>query len=249
MLDVTIYTYWLFPSSGNIIIEERVPKITDKKEEFNYNFKETTMNLTKLKQAEKIFLKQYPKGFNHPEMLALGKKHKMESMTLFTQESFAKKNFKTPETIINNMIKIISRSSMISMFEKPKFKQFANSLFPQDKEKLVNGLKKQLHGKEQEGFELLLEILKRGKMAKWPLITICPTYFRPQIEVFVKPTTAKGVIEYFELKSLQYKPSPSWAFYEEYRTIINEMKTKVDPSLSPSNAAFTGFLMMSLENN
>lgn len=69
-----------------------------------------------------------------------------------------------------------------------------------------------------------------------------------QVEVFVKPTTAKCVIEFFELTSLQYKPTPTWAFYEEYRDIITEMKSKVDSCLAPSNAAFSGFLMMSLEN-
>ncbi len=75
-----------------------------------------------------------------------------------------------------------------------------------------------------------------------------PVYFRPQIEVFVKPTTAKGVIKFFELESLQYKPTPTWAFYEEYRAVINAMKSKADACLAPSNAAFTEFLMMSLES-
>ena len=206
------------------------------------------MNLKKLKNAEKTFMKLYPGGFNHPDMAAIARKHKVDEMARLTQESFAKKNFRDPRTIINNMVKIISRSSMVSLFEKPKFKRFADSLFVKDRELLVSGLKKQLYGKEQEGFEILLDILKRGKLAKWSLITICPNYFRPQIEVFVKPTTAKGVIEFFELKSLQYKPTPAWDFYEEYRAIINEMKTNVDPSLSPSNAAFCGFLMMSLES-
>ncbi|MCP4403975.1 MAG: hypothetical protein GY801_42550 [bacterium] len=206
------------------------------------------MNLEKLQHAEESFFTWYPGGFKHPEMVTMAKKHKMDKMTLFTQESFSKENFKAPETIIENMAKIISRSSMVSMFEKPKFKKFVKSLALQDKELLAIGLEKRLYGKEQEGFEILLDILRHEKLAKWSLITICPTYFRPQIDVFVKPTTVKGVIEFFELKSLRYKPAPSWAFYEEYRAIINDMKTKVDPSLAPDNAAFSGFLMMSLES-
>ena len=75
---------------------------------------------------------------------------------------------------------------------------------------------------------------------------MCQAYYRPEVEVFVKPTTAKGIIETYELKSLQYKPAPTWAFYEHYRAVINEMKTMVDPSLSPYNIAFTGFLMRSI---
>lgn len=206
------------------------------------------MNIIKLKQAEKAFFKLYPGGFNHPEMVALAKKHKMDKMITLAQEAFAKKNFSTPEIIIANLIKVISRSSMVSLFEKPKFRDFANSLYQKDKELLVHGLKKLLHGKEQQGFEMMLEVLKLGKLAKWSLITICPAYFRPQTEVFVKPSTVKGVIEFFELKSLQYNPTPTWDFYAEYRDVINEMKSRVDPGLSPYNAAFSGFLMMSLQS-
>lgn len=104
-----------------------------------------------------------------------------------------------------------------------------------------------LHGKEQRGFETMLEVLKSGKLAKWSLMTICQTYFRPEFDVFIKPTTAKDVIEYFELKSLQYKQTPTWSSYDEYRSVINEMKSKVDSRLSASNAAFSGFLMISME--
>ena len=86
------------------------------------------MNLKKLKQAEETFLKQYPGGFNNSEMVAIGKKHRMDKMIIMTQEGFSKVNFKTSETIIENMIKIMSRSSMVSVFEKPKFKDFVNSL-------------------------------------------------------------------------------------------------------------------------
>ena len=207
------------------------------------------MNLRKLKRAEELFFNRYRGGFNHPEMVSLGKKHKMDQMVSFTQEGFSKRNFKTSETIIENLIKVISRSSMVSLFEKPKFKDFAISLNLQNQKLLVSGLKEVLYGKEQQGFERILDVLKTGKLAKWSLITICQTYFRPQIDVFVKPTTAKGVIEFFELKTLQYKPAPTWAFYEEYRAIINEMKSKVDSNLAPNNAAFSGFLMMSMESS
>jgi hypothetical protein len=86
-------------------------------------------------------------------------------------------------------------------------------------------------------------------MAKWTLMSITPVYFKPEDEVFVKPTTAKGIIKYLELDELDYKPQPSWGFYSLFRDTINELKTRVDPGLSPSNAAFTGFLMMSLGTN
>jgi hypothetical protein len=204
------------------------------------------MNLEKLKRAEHFFMTRYPGGFSNPDMIAIGKKHKVEQITSFCQESFSKKKFRDTDDTLDNMFKVVSRSSMVSVFEKPKFKDFVKSLEPKHKNLIVSGLKEQLYGDERKGFEKVLEVMKIGKMAKWSLISVWPLYFRPQEEVFVKPTTAKKAITHFELKDLIYKPQPSWAFYEGFRSTINEMKTKVDPTLSPNNAAFTGFLMMSM---
>ena len=205
------------------------------------------MNLKRLKQAEQEFFNRYPGGFADPEMIAIRKIHKLDKMIELAQNSFARRNFKLPELIVENMIKIVTRSSLISVFEKPKFRDFARSLPSKDKQALAKGLEELLHGNEQLGFETILEILKNGKLAKWSLMTICPTYYRPQVEVFVKPTTVKGIIETFELENLYYRPTPTWAFYDEYRAAINEMKSKVDASLSPYNVAFTGFLMRSMQ--
>ena len=205
------------------------------------------MNLKKLEQAEQEFFNRYPGGFANPEMIAIRKKHKLDKMIELAKNSFARRNFKLPELIVENMIKIVTRSSLISVFEKPKFRDFARSLPSKDKQALAKGLEELLHGNEQLGFESILEILKNGKLAKWSLMTICSTYYRPQVEVFVKPTTVKGIIETFELENLYYRPTPTWAFYDAYRAVINDMKTKVDASLSPYNVAFTGFLMRSMQ--
>ena len=206
------------------------------------------MNLSKLKQAEKEFLHRYPGGFDNPEIIATRvKKHKPDQMIALAQESFSKRNFKLPDLIVQNMIKVISRSSIISVFEKPRFRDFANALSSQEREFLSSGLKELLHGDEQTGFEMILDLLKSRKLAKWSLMTVCPTYFHPQRDIFIKPTTVKGVIECFELEDLHYRPTPSWAFYVAYRLAFLEMKTKVDPSLSPTNPAFSGFLWMSIQ--
>ena len=71
------------------------------------------MNLAKLKWAEELFLRRYPGGFSHPEMLAIAKKHKMDRMIALSHEMFAKKNFRDPPEIIESMIKLVSRSSMV----------------------------------------------------------------------------------------------------------------------------------------
>ena len=204
------------------------------------------MNLKRLKQAEAEFLARYPGGFNHPDMVTIGKKHNVGKMTEQAKELLSKKAFQKTGPVLDSLIKIVSRSSMVSMFEKPKFRDYVNGLDRDEREALAMGFQLLLHGKQQRGFEIVIDILARGKLAKWSLITICPNYMKPLDQVFVKPTTAKNVIKYLELENLDYKPRPSWAFYEEFRSQILAMKEKVDPSISPSNAAFTGFLMMSL---
>jgi hypothetical protein len=207
------------------------------------------MNLSKLRQAETAFLHRYPGGFDNPELIAIrNKKHKPDQMIALAQESFARGNFKHPGLIALNMEKIIRRSSIVSVFEKIRFRDFASALSRHDTEWLSSGLEELLHGNEQTGFEMMLDLLKSQKLAKWPLMTVCQPYFHPRRDVFIKPTTVKGVMEYFELKTLQYRPLPSWEFYEAYRSIFLDMKSRVDPSLAPTNAAFSGFLFMSIHH-
>jgi len=206
------------------------------------------MNLDRLKQAEERFLNTYPNGFEHPDMMAIAKKHMLEKRVAQVQEAFAEDQFSNTHEVVQTMSNMVSRSTMVSLFEKPKFRDYVNSLHNQHETILANGLKEMLHGDQEQGFNMMLDVLVEGKLAKWPLMTVLPVYFSPHKEVFVKPTTTKGVIQMFELESLSYKPRPSWEFYKEYRAIIQEMKANVDKRLSPNNAAFTGFRWMSMES-
>ena len=202
------------------------------------------MNLKKLREAESLFLHKYPGGFANEEMVKVGKKHNVDKLSEFAAQALAKKAFVNQGAVLDDVVKIVSRSSMVSMFEKPKFRDYVNGMNRDDREFLAGGFKRLLHGKQEKGFNDILDVLTEGKLAKWSLMTICPLYYKPRSEVFVKPTTTKNVIKQFELQDLIYKPRPSWAFYASYRDAIGLMKSKVSPSLSPNNAAFTGFLMM-----
>lgn len=205
------------------------------------------MNLKKLKSAESRFLNRYPGGFLAPEMQAIAKKHKIEKLVNFAQTSFAKACFKDTDKIIENAIKLVSQSSMISIFEKPKFRDYVGSLDAVGKQRFANSLKAQLHGVQAKGFETMLELLDEAKLAKWTLLTAVPFYFSPDTEVFIKPTTTKGVIAHFELEYLSYNAKPSFQFYQKYREYIMAMKASLSPDVGPNNAAFCGFLMMCLE--
>ena len=202
------------------------------------------MNLKKLRQAEATFFARYPGGFGDPDLQQIGKRHNVDKVVAQAQELLSKKVFKQTSVALDNVVRIVTRSSMVSLFEKPKFRDYVNGLGRDDREYLAAGFHKLLHGNQEKGFDQVLDVLIEGKLAKWSLMTICLLYLRPQQEVFVKPTTTKAVLRQFEIEDLVYHPRPTWAFYAAYRELIADMKSQVDPGLSPNNAAFTGFLMM-----
>lgn len=204
------------------------------------------MNLDKLKQAESNFFSLHPEGFDDPSMEKIAKRHRMDKMVEFAQEHFSPDSYSNVEQTAANMVKAVSRSSMVSMFEKPKFRDFVARLDRVQKGYMVDSMLEFLHGEQRLGFESLVDLLRAEKLAKWSLLTIIPAYYAPKREVFIKPTTAKGVLRYLEIDDLVYKPAPTWAFYAGYRKLINQSKRQVDKRLSPSNAAFSGFLMMTV---
>ena len=205
------------------------------------------MNEQMLKAAESKFLSRYPGGFDNEELQAIGRKHKLGKMTDLVHEVFAEEKFLFPEQIVEDMTRVVSKASMVSLFEKPKFRDYIRSLEPENKEILAKGLYELLHGDKETGFNQMLDILVAGKLGKWSLMTIIPVYYYPDEEIFVKPTTTKNIIRVFELEDVVYRPRPSYEFYERYKAHILSMKGMVDPVCGTSNPAFTGFLMMVMD--
>lgn len=204
------------------------------------------MNYDKLREAEANFLQVYPAGFADPAMQAIRKKHNVDKLVAFTQETLTKANCNRPEFVAETLLKIVSRSSMVSRFEKPGFKAFLESLSSDEKKALAYAVEQRLFGRKEQGFEEILGMLAHHKIAKWAVISAVPFYFSPRKEVFVKPTTAKGILTFLEVENLRYNAMPSWSFYKGYRNLIADIKKQVDSCLSPNNAALSGFLMMSL---
>ena len=205
------------------------------------------MNRERLQAAETAFLARYPEGFASPQLLEIVKKHKVEKMKKLAQESFAPGQFSSADQIAASLVKVVGQSSLVSVFEKPKFRDAVRSMNDAEKTHLSRGLKEFLHGDQPVGFSLLTGLLQEYKIAKWPVLTVFPIYYRPADEVFVKPTTAKGIIAHFELSGLRYSAQPTFGFYQAYRQQILLMKQAVSEILRVDNAAFCGFLMMALE--
>jgi hypothetical protein len=205
------------------------------------------LNLKRLQLAEETFLNEFPGGFNNEQMVAIRKKHKVEKMIELVQDVFSIDKFDDIDMIVQNMSLVVGRASVVSVFEKVKFKEYINNISAKDKEKLSNSLKELLYGNEEKGFTEMVEVLSIQKLAKWPLLTVWGVYFRPNEEIFVKPTATKNIIKFLEIEEVIYKPTPTYEFYNKYRKIVNDIKNEVDSSFSTYNVAFTGFLMMGID--
>ena len=130
------------------------------------------MNLKKLQQAERAFFTRYPGGFEDEELKHIGKRHNVGKLTEFAHQHLTEKAFKQQATVLDSITKIASRSSMLSMFEKPRFRDYVNGLSRSDRTVLADGFNQLLHGNQQRGFETVGDILLDGQLAKWSLMTI-----------------------------------------------------------------------------
>jgi hypothetical protein len=205
------------------------------------------MNRKKLKDIESEFLVLYPEGFRDAHFFPTMKKFKPEKMEEFAKEVLSKESFENPSVVVDGFFKVIQKSVMVSLFDKLKLKDALAQLNSYEKDMLSIELYELLYGDKKNGFEGLIEFLAQYNLAKWTLISIVPYTINRQNEYFIKPTTTKMIIKYFELKGLEYKPKPSFVFYEKYTKYLDEMKSNVDESLTFDNAAFTGFLKIGME--
>ena len=206
------------------------------------------MNIKKLKDIEEEFLFQYPNGFEDAKFFPTMKKFDPSKLEAFTKENLKKDSFSNPNFVVDAFFKIIQKSVLVSLFDKIKFRDMLENLTSYEKDILSIGLYELLHGNQKNGFDGIVEFLSQYNLAKWTIISVILYYNDRQKEYFIKPTTTKNVIKYFELENLVYKPTPSFEFYNAYKKVLNEMKKNVHKSLHPDNAAFTGFLRIAMED-
>jgi hypothetical protein len=205
------------------------------------------VNIQKLKEAEAAFLARYPGGFADPGLALIRKRHNVDTLAGLVREKLTPATVNRPHALVDLLLTAVARSSMVSRFEKPPFREMIDSLDSRDRRRLAEAFNKRLFGRQKrQGFEEIVEFFARYKLARWSLVSVLPFYHAPTREAFVKPTTAKKIVEVLDVADLHYQARPSWAFYDGYRQLIREIKAAVDPSLTPNYAATTGFLMATL---
>ena len=147
------------------------------------------MNLNKLKSAEANFLQMFPAGFEDEGLVEVKKRHNLTKMNQLALEVFREENFYVADQFLKGLVKVVSGSSMLSMFEKPKFRDMISSLNSSEKESLTSYYRELFHGDQENAFDAIVDILAFHKMAKWSVVTISMSYYMPESEVFIKPTT------------------------------------------------------------
>lgn len=204
---------------------------------------------TKLKREAQQFLVRYPEGFESEALKKLSSKHKMPQLIALAQSTLSDATVKVPESALKAAKDLIAKSTMVSLFEKPKFRDAVNSFSHEEAQRFTLGLRELLYGDEGFGFELLVGVLAPYGIAKWPIITAFRCYVFPNTDLLIKPTTVKNAIAFFEWRDLAYTTRPNYEFYHQYRQRVIESASQVSPLLSPTLAHFSGFMMMVMDTN
>lgn len=205
------------------------------------------MNLDKLKTAETAFLSAYPLGFDTPGLKEMVKKHDMSRITLFAQNAFSPTALEDIEKATDDLVRLIARSSIVSVFEKAKLRDAVRSMSYGEREDMMGFVRELLHGHEAMGFDGLCGMLFRYGASKWPLVTALRCYYYPDTDLVIKPTTVKNVISHFGLIELHYVTQPNFAFYNKYRSAVQSLRSHTAaPMNSYALAGYSGFLMMVL---
>ncbi|NJN52985.1 MAG: hypothetical protein HC809_15710, partial [Gammaproteobacteria bacterium] len=117
------------------------------------------MNKERLREAEALFLHRYPGGFDNDEMKQIGKRHNVGKLSEFAEVALQKTRFDQQAQVLDDITRIVSRSSMVSMFEKPKFRDYVAGLKRDDRARLAAAFKNLLHGKQAQGFSDIVDLL------------------------------------------------------------------------------------------
>jgi len=205
------------------------------------------MNIEKLKDLEAEFFEEYPKAFEDERLLKLMKKFNPSKLEELSKQYFHKDNFSQPEIVCENFIKIVSKSVVVSFYDKMKLKDAIKDMGMYQKDMFSIALYDLLHGNKKDGYDSFVEILSEYSLAKWTLVSLVPYYMNRKKEYFIKPTTAKNIINYLELKGLKYKPKPSFEFYKGFKKALDEIKKNVPKNLSEENICLTAFLRLAID--
>lgn len=198
------------------------------------------------KEIIKKFKILYPNGFEDEKWKEGEKKYKVEKINSFVDNNISKKIFEnyinTNQTgkIIELIEKIISLSSVVSVFEKIAFRNFINEANNKIIDSFAILLNNMLYGKDfEENFDSFSDFLvsnkylgKNTNIAKWTLVTSILAHIKRNEEVLIKPNTAKYISKILQ-KPFYYISVPNIITYNDYKKIVMEFKNELEKDFMP----------------
>ncbi|MDR0483767.1 MAG: hypothetical protein LBH40_00615 [Alphaproteobacteria bacterium] len=189
--------------------------------------------ITLTKQVEHKFLILFPKAFEDANWLKLSKKHDSTRIDNIFKTTLSQPRMQAliaennTEEIIADILKTVSYSTTISMFEKFAIRNYLGS--KSTHKDFLEVLYKFLHEDYKKYFAEFTYTLTKTKnsitnsnCAKWSIVSFFLA-FSDKNHVLLKPTTAKTTAKFFEV-DIEYQSYPNLETYEKYKELILKFK-------------------------
>ena len=180
-----------------------------------------------------LFLLRFPNGLDDEEFLELGKKHKSSSKILemvkneIDLESFQLEDNYHVSKNIGLIIKMVTKSTMVSVFEKVAFKNYlADPLVHVSFLQSLYAMLKNLNEDTMAEFVGVLNYRRLDsskKVATWPIVTFFLIYFDEYNEVYIKPTTIRRLAKLLEF-DIKYESTPNYMTYQRVKEMVMAFK-------------------------
>ncbi len=199
------------------------------------------------------FLEIYPDGFEDIRYLEMAWKHDDSKIVEFFQNlSPGQFDEANPHALAETIGKIVSKSTMVSTFEKISFRNYLR--FFEGHGTFIMALKHVMENYNQQNFDTLFDVLCRYKdqgntnAAKWPVMSFFTYYGVKSHECYpVKPTTVKQVAQLLKV-DIDYKARPNFETYEKINNMYRDFRQQT-PLLQKYEPIKTHALLYIVANN
>ncbi len=177
------------------------------------------------------FLEIYPDGFEDIRYMEKAWKHDDSKIVEFFQKLDAQQfDESNPHALAEKFGKIISKSTMVSTFEKISLRNYLS--FFEGHGAFIMAIKHLIENYNEQNFDTLVDVLSRYKdqgntnAAKWPVMSFFTYYGVKSHECYpVKPTTVKQVAQLLDV-DIGYKARPNFETYEKINDMYRDFRQK-----------------------
>jgi len=203
-----------------------------------------------------LFLLRFPGGLDDEEFNELGKKHRSSDKILDTIKndvdlnSFILEDDYHINKNIETITKLVTKSSMISVFEKVTFKKYiADKKIQATFLKALYEMLTNLNENTMSEFVGVLNLKNaelNKRVATWPLVTFFLVYFNDNNEIFIKPSTIKKLGKLLEY-DIKYESIPNYMTYTNIKKMIMDYKKQSILVKNESNLMVQAIMYCALE--